>query len=157
MSRDKRRARCVQLPGGCSARRHHQSLHTIHALSDHHLPTQIDSLRTQLNTRQDRITLLETRLLAVLDTLDDLQTTSAADIKESQRENERLTRKLNAYKSKIRAVEQEKEDMGNAVMLLVKKGESAVALNVVRMLKSFTPSGDEQGLLQVALFSNSIQ
>ena len=88
--------------------------------NSHH--PQIASLRSQLDARTQRNALLEIRLLALLDALDELQASSVQELAEAQRENGRLSRKLDAANAALRASEGEKERMGKAVMHLVHKG-----------------------------------
>ena len=88
----------------------------------HSLGYQIASLRSQLDARTQRNALLEVRILAALDALDDLQASSTLELAEAEHENGRLVRSLDAAKANLRALDKEKERMGKAVMHLVHKG-----------------------------------
>ncbi|THH05525.1 hypothetical protein EW145_g4730 [Phellinidium pouzarii] len=81
-------------------------------------------LRSQLHTRIERNIQLESRLLATLDTLDEIQATAMLNLQRAERENARLARKLEVSRAVCRVAEKEKEDMSTVVLQLVSKVES---------------------------------
>lgn len=87
-------------------------------------------MRQQINAHIQRNTLLETRLLSTLDTLDDVRATSTEEMHILERENARLVRKCEAYERAARDSEKEKADLQGAVLQLVAKGEYRLVCRV---------------------------
>lgn len=64
---------------------------------------------------------LEARLLTTLDTLDEIQASTALDYRQLQEQNVRLARRLHAATAMVRAAQQEKDELSSAVLQLVSR------------------------------------
>lgn len=83
---------------------------------------QIAYLESQIQAHAARASHINTRLLSTLDTLDVLQAAHDKELASEVRAKERLGVKLDRYIDFTRSSEIEKEDMKEAVLLLVEKG-----------------------------------
>ncbi|KII87034.1 hypothetical protein PLICRDRAFT_55093 [Plicaturopsis crispa FD-325 SS-3] len=84
---------------------------------------QIANLETQIEAHIARTSHLHARLLSTLDALDDVQAHYAHDVASLRRTKDRLSDKLDRYITFVNTIEDEKDDMRDAVLKLVEKVE----------------------------------
>jgi hypothetical protein len=84
--------------------------------------TKIAILQHHIQGYVGRLSLLQSRLLATLDTLDVIQTHHAQELGNAIRNQTILREKLDEYIKVVRAAELERDDMRDAVLKLVEKG-----------------------------------
>jgi hypothetical protein len=83
---------------------------------------QIEYLESQLQAHIARASLIQSRLLSTLDTLDALQTSHNLELASETQAKQRLSEKLDRYIDFVQAAEIEKDDLRDAVIQLVEKG-----------------------------------
>jgi hypothetical protein len=86
------------------------------------ITSQIAHLHQQLSAHTQRVSHLEYCLLATLDFLDSTRTSASNDLKHANERNVLLQRKLSELEAMNAAAEAEKDDLRDAVLLLVEKG-----------------------------------
>ena len=79
-------------------------------------------LESRIQAYAGRISLLQSRLLATLDTLDVIQTNQAHELSSAARTQANLREQLDEYKKVVEAAELERDDLRDAVNSLIKKG-----------------------------------
>ncbi|KJA17043.1 hypothetical protein HYPSUDRAFT_1045049 [Hypholoma sublateritium FD-334 SS-4] len=86
---------------------------------------QIALLESRIQAYTGRISLLQSRLLATLDTLDVIQTNQAHELSSAARTQAGLREQLDEYKKVVESAELERDDLRDAVGKLIKKVEES--------------------------------
>ena len=84
-----------------------------------------------------RTSILQNRLLSTLDTLDVIQSGQNNELDAMTQTNKRLKDKLLRYSAVVKMAELERDDMRDAVLKLVEKGESRGSSNTIILKHSF--------------------
>ncbi len=84
--------------------------------------SQILLLESRIQAYAGRISLLQSRLLATLDTLDVIQTNQAHELSSAASTQASFREQLDEYKKVVEAAELERDDLRDAVSELIKKG-----------------------------------
>ena len=85
---------------------------------------QIFNLETQLQAFAARTSNIQSRLLSTLDTLDILRHSHTIELTSETKAKEKLSDRLDHYIDYVKAVESERDDLRDAVALLIEKGGS---------------------------------
>lgn len=78
-----------------------------------------------------RTSILQSRLLSTLDTLDVIQSSQNNELNAMAQTNRRIKDKLDRYSAIVKAVELERDDMRDAILKLVEKGRSTGSVNII--------------------------
>jgi hypothetical protein len=83
----------------------------------------IQILESRIQAYTTRVSQLQTRLLSTFDALDQVKGLQEQELVPVERENARLKAQLNRYLAVVKAAEVERDDMQDAVLKLIEKGE----------------------------------
>lgn len=89
---------------------------------------QIYTLRSSLALLEARTSHLHNRLLATLDTLDDVQYSRSEEIDDLTREKNTLVKRVELMRLELKSANDERENMQDAILRLIEKGSDLYLL-----------------------------
>lgn len=90
---------------------------------------QIETLELQIQAYAAFTSHIQGRLLAALDAINDLKSIHTRELASTTQTNAKLVRKLARYQEKLNTVDIERDDLRDAVVQLVEKGEVVAFLS----------------------------
>jgi len=94
----------------------------------------IEILESRIQAYTTRVSQLQTRLLSTLDALDQVKSLQEQELVPVEHENALLKAQLHQYLAVVKAAEAERDDMRDAVLKLVEKGEPKSALKNISLI-----------------------